>query len=291
MRKHIVVTGANGQLGSELRELYAEKPECTVTYLDRDVLDFTDTLALESFFDDIAFDAVINCAAYTAVDKAESEPETADAVNHRAVAALAVIAKRKKALLVHISTDYVFDGTGCRPYIEEDAANPQCVYGRTKLQGEEAIRAVAPNAVIIRTSWLYSSHGSNFVKTMLRLGRERERFGVVYDQVGTPPFARDLAEAVIRIVTSSEPVASGPEIYHFSSEGVCSWYDFARAVFELAGVECLVDAIETQAYPTPAQRPFYSVLNKRKIKEQFGLEIPYWRESLKQCLIQLAEKG
>jgi len=290
MRKRLIVTGASGQLGSELHELYAEKPECDVTFLDRRALDFSDVEAIKAYFEVVEFDALINCAAYTAVDLAESEPDGVDALNHRAVAALAAVAKRNKALLVHISTDYVFDGTGCRPYTEEDTTNPQSVYGRSKLLGEEAIREIAPEAVIIRTSWLYSSHGNNFVKTMLRLGRERERLGIVFDQVGTPTYARDLAEAIVHIAASAESGTKVPQTYHFSNEGVCSWYDFAQAVFELSGVSCRVDAIETQEYPTPAKRPYYSVLNKRKIKERFGLEIPHWRESLKQCLKRLEER-
>jgi len=283
MPKNVLVTGANGQLGSELRLLSGKADGYAWTFVDRSVLDMADTQAIEDYFAAKTFDAVINCAAYTAVDKAESEPAAADAVNHKAVETMARIAKTKGFSLVHISTDYVFDGSNFKPYTEHEATNPQSVYGRTKLDGEASMLAINPPAsAIIRTSWVYSEFGNNFVKTMRRLGRDRHELGVIFDQVGTPTYARDLAQAILRIVPQLR--GDGTEIYHYSDEGVCSWYDFAKAIFELSGIECKVNPIETTDYPTPAARPHYSLLNKAKIKSAFGLAIPYWRESLGECL-------
>jgi dTDP-4-dehydrorhamnose reductase len=231
---------------------------------------------------------IVNCAAYTAVDQAESDEAAADAINHRAVELLARISKEKQISLIHISTDYVFDGTNCRPYVETDPTNPQGVYGETKRDGEEAMLAVNPeNSMIIRTSWVYSSYGANFVKTMLRLGKDRDELGVIFDQVGTPTYARDLAEAILTMIRSTEHVTRNTEIYNYSNEGVCSWYDFAKAIFELSGVECSVKPIETKEYPTPAARPHYSLLNKGKIKKEYNVDIPHWRESLKACLEEM----
>lgn len=285
---NILLTGSSGQLGSEIRELSARYPQYAFTFADRSMLDISNLCKFEDFFDGKRFDAIINCAAYTAVDKAESEVELADTINHRFVSMLAKIAKRDSAKLIHISTDYVFDGKNHRPYVESDPTDPQGVYGRTKCDGENAILSVAlENAIIIRTSWVYSSYGANFVKTMLRLGRERDTLGVIFDQVGTPTYARDLAQAILDILPQ---INNGkPEIYHYSNEGVASWYDFAKAIFELSGVECLVKAITTDQYPTPASRPHYSLLNKTKIKNDFNLTIPYWRDSLTNCLHALGE--
>lgn len=319
--KSILVTGANGQLGSELRAL-TNNPTSNIQHLtfcftDRSDLDITDRVAIEKYCEEYNIDAIINCAAYTAVDKAESEPELADAINHRAVETLAHIAKANGTSLIHISTDYVFDGSNFKPYAENDPTNPQGVYGQTKLDGEEAMLAInPPDSVIIRTSWVYSQYGNNFVKTMLRLGRERDELGVIFDQVGTPTYARDLAETILKIVlgyggkdlgdckldrgdskenkdTKSYPQNpnSGTEIYHFSNEGVASWYDFAKTIFELAGIDCRVNAIETKEYPTPATRPHYSLLNKAKIKKDFKLKIPYWRDSLQICLHRILDNG
>jgi len=284
----ILVTGARGQLGSEIRELVTngEATKDLFTFVDREELDLADRAAIERVVGEGAFDAIVNCAAYTAVDKAESEPELADAVNHRAVETLASLAKELGIRMIQISTDYVFDGTSYRPYVESDPVHPQGVYGATKLAGEEAMLRIAPpGGLIIRTSWVYSSYGANFVKTMLRLGRERERLGVIFDQVGTPTYARDLARAILHILQQPEPEAQNEvQIYHFSNEGVCSWYDFAKAIFEMAEMEIRVDPIRSEAYPTPAKRPHYSVLDKSKIKEAYDLEIPYWRDSLRDCL-------
>lgn len=286
---NILVTGAKGQLGSEIRALSVLYPQHEFTFTDRTTLDLSNLCKMENFFDDHTFDAIINCAAYTAVDKAESEKELADTINHRFVSMLAKIAKRNNAALIHISTDYVFNGEHHRPYIESDPTNPQGVYGRTKRDGENAILSVAPsNTVIIRTSWVYSSFGNNFLKTMLRLGRERDTLGVIFDQIGTPTYARDLAQTILEILPRIKN--EKPEIYHYSNEGVASWYDFAEAIFELSGVNCKVSPITTDQYPTPASRPHYSLLNKSKIKTEFGITIPYWRDSLKECLITLGEK-
>lgn len=284
----VLVTGSSGQLGSEIRELSSRYPQYTFTFADRSVLDLSNLCKMENFFDGKRFDMIINCAAYTAVDKAESESELADTINHRFVSMLAKIAKRDSSKLIHISTDYVFDGKHHRPYIESDPTAPQGVYGKTKCDGENAILSTAPaNTLIIRTSWVYSSFGNNFVKTMLRLGKERDTLGVIFDQVGTPTYARDLAQAIIDILPQINNAQ--PEIYHYSNEGAASWYDFAQAIFELSGVVCLVNPITTDQYPTPASRPHYSLLNKSKIKNDFNLSIPYWRDALKACLNTLGE--
>lgn len=285
----ILITGANGQLGSELQALSLSYPHYEFTFIDRSVLDMADTKAIEAYFADRTFNAIINCAAYTAVDKAQSEPELADAINHRAVQTLAQIAKKIGSSLVHISTDYVFNGQNYRPYIENDPTDPQGVYGRTKRDGENAILAIAPKkTIIIRTSWVYSSMGANFVKTMLRLGNERESLGVIFDQVGTPTYARDLAKAILEILPKLDNET--PEIFHYSNEGAASWYDFAKSIFELSGVQCSVNPITTDQYPTPATRPHYSLLNKAKIKQTYTITIPYWKDSLKECIELLGEQ-
>jgi dTDP-4-dehydrorhamnose reductase len=286
---NILVTGANGQLGSELNTLSSFYPQHIFTFADRNTLDLSNLCKLEDYFDTNSFDTIINCAAYTAVDKAESDEELANTINHRAVSLLAKIAKKKDIALIHVSTDYVFNGQNHRPYIETDPTNPQGIYGRTKRDGENAILELAPkNTLILRTSWVYSSFGNNFVKTMLRLGRARGSLGVIFDQVGTPTYARDLARAILDIVPQIKNTA--PEIVHYSNEGAASWYDFAKAIFELSNIQCTVNPITTDQYPTPATRPHYSLLNKAKIKEEFGITIPYWRDSLKECLKELGEK-
>jgi dTDP-4-dehydrorhamnose reductase len=255
-------------------------------FATRNELDLSNLCKLEDYFDTNTFDTIINCAAYTAVDKAESESNLADTINHRAVSIIAKICKKKNISLIHSSTDYVFDGKNHRPYIETDPTDPQGVYGRTKWDGENAIIDVAPkNSIIIRTSWVYSSFGANFVKTMLRLGKEKDSLGVIFDQVGTPTYARDLAKVILKILPNIQN--STPEIYHYSNEGVASWYDFAQAIFELSGVECNVNPITTDQYPTPAKRPHYSLLNKAKIKQEYNLTIPYWKDSLKECLKEI----
>jgi dTDP-4-dehydrorhamnose reductase len=289
MHKSILVTGTKGQLGSELCELNASYTNYTFTFISRSELDFSNTEAIQLWFRDKTFDIIINCAAYTAVDKAESEQALARAINSTAVETLARIAKEKGISLIHISTDYVFDGMNFKPYLETDPTHPQGVYGQTKLEGEQAMLAINPaNSLIIRTSWVYSRFGNNFVKTMLRLGKEREELGVIYDQVGAPTSARDLALAILWII--QHPAINpqkGTEIYHFSNEGVCSWYDFAKTIFELSDIHCHVKPIETKDYPTPAKRPHFSLLNKSKIKNTFNMDIPYWKDSLQECLVAL----
>ncbi len=286
---NILVTGANGQLGSEINALSGFYPHYTFTFANRNTLDLSNLCKLEDYFDTNTFDVIINCAAYTAVDKAESEEELANAINHRAVSLLAKISKKKNISLIHVSTDYVFDGKNFSPYIETDPTDPQGVYGRTKRDGENAILDVAPkNTLIIRTSWVYSSFGANFVKTMLRLGKERNSLGIIFDQVGTPTYARDLAKAILDILPQINTAI--PKIYHYSNEGCASWYDFAKAIFELSNIQCTLNPITTDQYPTPATRPHYSLLNKAKIKEEFGITIPYWRDSLKECLKELGEE-
>lgn len=285
---NILVTGTNGQLGHEIQNLSLEYPHHTFTFIDRTILDLSDLSATEDFFKDNRFDAIINCAAYTAVDKAESENELADTINHRFVSMLAKIAKRDDSKLIHISTDYVFNGQNHRPYVENDPTDPQGIYGKTKCAGEKAILEICPkNTIILRTSWVYSAYGNNFVKTMLRLGRERDSLGVIFDQTGTPTYARDLASVILEIIPKVDNQT--PAIYHYSNEGVASWYDFAKAIFELSGVTCEVNPITTDQYPTPASRPHYSVLNKSKIKNDFNVAIAYWRDSLQSCLKALGE--
>lgn len=285
---NILVTGANGQLGSELREL-AGGYEYNFYFTDRETLDITNQATVTNFIEANNIDTFINCAAYTAVDKAESDEEMADAVNHLAVKNLATISQAKDIKLIHVSTDYVFNGQNFRPYVESDPTVPNGVYGKTKLEGEQALQTINPkNSIIIRTSWVYSSYGANFVKTMLRLGKEKESLGVIFDQVGTPTYARDLAKAILEIIPklNNENV----EIYHYSNEGVLSWYDFAKEIMKMAKLPCQINPIETFQYPTPAKRPHYSLLNKSKIKKDFGIVIPYWKDGLDDCLKRLGER-
>jgi dTDP-4-dehydrorhamnose reductase len=285
MGKKILVTGANGQLGSEIRELSTEFGEFDFIFLNRTLLDLSDLEAVRLYFTNNKFDVIINTAAYTAVDKAEEDIAAAKAVNRDFVKELAVVAKENSMQLIHISTDYVFDGKNYQPYIETDPTDPQGIYGQTKLDGEQKILALNPaNSVIIRTSWVYSSFGSNFVKTMLHLGNERDELGIIFDQVGTPTYAKDLAMMILNGIQDSKFDSLDCEVYHYSNEGVCSWYDFAKTIFEISNIKCKVNAIETKDYPTPAKRPHYSVLNKAKIKDELGVSISYWKDSLKKCL-------
>ena len=287
--KSILVTGSSGQLGRSLNAITDEYPQYVVTFANREMLDLSEASNIDSFFSENTFDLIINCAAYTAVDKAESEPELADAINHLAVKNLAKIAVQQQAKLIHISTDYVFSGEQCTPYVETDEVDPQCIYGKTKLAGEQALLQVMPtNALIIRTSWVYSEFGNNFVKTMLRLGVERDSISVVFDQIGTPTYAGDLARAIMAITSKDMFKQTGidSQIYNFSNEGVCSWYDFAKAIFEQSKINCHVVPIETKDYPTLATRPYYSVLNKNKVKQAFGLLVPYWEFAMKDCLLR-----
>ena len=282
---NVLVTGAKGQLGSEICELSANYPH-QFFFMDRAELDITDALAVEKFIVNHNINVIVNCAAYTAVDKAETENEKAYAINAVAVKTLASISKKYTIKLIHISTDYVFDGTHCQPYCENNTTNPFSVYGQSKLEGEQAIFEINPkNAIIIRTSWVYSSYGNNFVKTMLRLAKERESLNVIYDQIGTPTYAKDLAYTILELLPKIENKTV--EIYHYSNEGVTSWYDFAKEIIALAHLSCKIDSITTVEYPLPAKRPYYSLLNKAKIKKAFGITIPYWKESLKACLSKI----
>jgi dTDP-4-dehydrorhamnose reductase len=286
IKNTILVTGGNGQLGSELRELASKYTDHHFIFTDVESLDICNHKAVVTFIEKNNINVIINCAAYTAVDKAEEQAELADKINHVAVANFAQIAKDQNIQLVHISTDYVFDGTNHKPYTESDIPNPQSVYGQTKLEGELAMQKINPqNSMIIRTSWVYSKFGNNFVKTMLRLGSARNQLSVVADQIGTPTYAADLAEAIVTILPNIKN--KNVEIFHYSNEGVCSWYDFAKAIFEIQGVSIKVDPIESSKYPTAAKRPFFSVLNKNKIKEKYHINIPYWRDSIKICLQQI----
>jgi dTDP-4-dehydrorhamnose reductase len=291
MTKRVLVTGKNGQLGQSLQKIANDYSLYNFTFAGREDLDLSQPKSIESYFEFRHFDVIINCAAYTSVDKAESEPELADQINHLLVKQLAQIAKTQDNMLIHISTDYVFNGLNHKPYTEMDSTDPSSVYGQTKLKGELAIQKIDPKAIIIRTSWMYSEFGSNFVKTMLRLGKERDSLNVIYDQVGTPTYASDLAKAILEIIKhqSFSIQGSRSSIYHYSNEGACSWYDFAKATFELSYAKCQVIPIETREYPTPAKRPYYSLMSKSKIKHDFGLNIPYWKDSLKEML-QLGSK-
>ena len=283
---NILVTGSRGQLGSELRELQHTAGSHRFIFTDLPELDITSAEAAAEFCREHAIGAIVNCAAYTAVDRAESDVASAFLVNRDGAAVLANAAMACGALLLHVSTDYVFDGNSCRPYREDDPAAPCGVYGQSKWEGEEAVRRIGPSYMIIRTSWLYSAYGQNFVKTMLRLGGERESIGVVFDQVGSPTWAADLASAIVAILGRFDPGKRYAETYHYANEGVCSWYDFARAVMLAAGLSCHVRPIETADYPTPTKRPHFSVLNKKKIREEWGLDIPHWQDSLLRMLEQ-----
>jgi dTDP-4-dehydrorhamnose reductase len=279
----ILITGSKGQLGSELQTLSVHHPNWKFIFTDIDILDITDLHSLGKFCEGHTFSYIINCAAYTAVDKAENEPELASKINCDAVKNLVTIAAKSQATLIHVSTDYVFDGTSALPYTENQAINPQSSYGRTKAAGEqEALKY--DRSVIIRTAWLYSTYGNNFMKTMLRLGKEKEELRVVFDQVGSPTYAEDLALAILQIIDFTEKQGVKSGIYHFSNEGVCSWYDFAWEILQFVKSNCKVLPIEAKDYPTLAKRPAFSVFNKTKIKQTFQIEIPYWKTSLYKCL-------
>lgn len=285
--KTVLVTGANGQLGNSIRLLAENHPGYNFLFTDVDTLDITNPAAVRGMIKDNQVDFVLNCAAYTAVEKAEEDEALCRRINAFAVGVLGKAAHEAGAKMIHVSTDYVFSGTSYRPYVETDVTCPISAYGRTKLAGEEILQEVCPDAVIIRTAWLYSEFGSNFVKTVLRLGKERDQLGFVFDQIGTPTYAGDLAAAILAVVTADERNAFVPGIYHFSNEGVCSWYDFTVKILQIAGIDCRVLPIETKDYPTKAVRPPYSVLNKKKIKTTYGITIPHWEESLRLCMEKL----
>ncbi|MBQ6768207.1 MAG: dTDP-4-dehydrorhamnose reductase [Prevotella sp.] len=281
---NILITGCNGQLGNEMQLL--EKEHAQHTYFNTDVqeLDISDQLAVEQFVAANKIDGIVNCAAYTAVDKAESDKELATTLNTVAPAYLAAAVEKRGGWMVQISTDYVFDGSKHTPYVETDTPCPNSVYGSTKLAGELGVSKFCRRTMIIRTAWLYSTFGNNFVKTMIRLGREKSELGVIFDQIGTPTYARDLARVIFEAIKQGVK----PGVYHFSNEGVISWYDFTKAIHRLAGITtCYVRPLHTSEYPTPAHRPHYSVLDKTKLKQTYGIEVPYWEESLAECISKM----
>ena len=277
----ILITGCNGQLGNEMQLLEKENPQHTYFNTDVAELDITDQKAIEKFVSENAIDGIVNCAAYTAVDKAEENQNLCMKLNATAPDHLAQAIEKRGGWMIQISTDYVFDGTNHKPYTEADSVCPNSTYGRTKLAGEQAVMAGCKKSMIIRTAWLYSTFGNNFVKTMIRLGKEKPELGVIFDQIGTPTYARDLAVAIFAAINQGIV----PGIYHFSNEGVISWYDFTKAIHRIAGITtCRVRPLHTEEYPTPANRPHYSVLDKTKIKQTYSIEIPYWEESLVECI-------
>lgn len=281
---NILVTGANGQLGNEMQVLARENLQHTYFFTDVQELDICDEQAVYAYVSEHKIDIIVNCAAYTAVDKAEDNVELCDKLNNIAPGYLARAAQANGAAMIQVSTDYVFDGTAHIPYTEEEPTCPASVYGSTKLAGEQNVMDHCEKAMVIRTAWLYSIYGNNFVKTMIRLGQERDSLGVIFDQIGTPTYANDLAQAIFAAINKG--VVRG--IYHFSDEGVCSWYDFTIAIHRLAGIaSCKVKPLHTADYSAKAPRPHYSVLDKTKIKDTFGIEIPHWEESLKRCINQL----
>lgn len=281
---NILITGCNGQLGNEMQLLEKNYPQHTFFNTDVAELDITNQLAINDFVNRNAIDGIVNCAAYTAVDKAETDKELCTSLNTLAPAYLAAAVEKRNGWIIQVSTDYVFDGTHHTPYLETDTPAPDSVYGSTKLAGELGVSKFCKKYMIIRTAWLYSTFGNNFVKTMIRLGKEKPELGVIFDQIGTPTYARDLAIAIMTAI--NQGIVSG--VYHFSNEGVTSWYDFTKAIHRLAGITtCNVKPLHTSEYPTPANRPAYSVLDKTKIKQTYSLNIPYWEDSLKECVDSL----
>ena len=281
---NILITGCNGQLGNEMQLLEKTNPQHTYFNTDVAELDITDAVAIEKFVIENQIDGIVNCAAYTAVDKAEDNQDLCRLLNTDAPGYLAAAVEKRGGWLIQVSTDYVFDGTNHTPYTEEEPTCPNSVYGSTKLEGERAAQQACSRTMIVRTAWLYSTFGNNFVKTMIRLGKEKPELGVIFDQIGTPTYARDLAVALFAAINQGVV----PGIYHFSNEGVISWYDFTKAIHRIAGINtCHVRPLHTAEYPTPAHRPHYSVLDKTKIKQTYNLDIPYWEESLKECVEKL----
>jgi dTDP-4-dehydrorhamnose reductase len=283
----ILITGSNGQLGNEMQQAAVRFPNFNYIYTDVAELDICDKGALDAFVKANNVNVIVNCAAYTAVDKAEDDVELCYKINRDAVRNIAEVGSENKVKVVHVSTDYVFDGTNYLPYTEDMPVCPATVYGKSKLEGEQALLENCKESVILRTAWLYSSFGNNFVKTMMKLGTERDSLGVIFDQVGTPTYAADLADAIMQLISSETFV---PGIYHFSDEGVCSWYDFTKTIHRMANITCDVKPIETKDYPARTPRPHFSVLNKGKIKSTYGISIPHWEVSLEKC-IQLLQNS
>ena len=284
---NILITGCNGQLGNEMQLLEEANPQHTYFNTDVAELDITDSAAIEKFVNENQIDGIVNCAAYTAVDKAEDNQELCRLLNTVAPGYLAAAVEKRGGWLIQVSTDYVFDGTHHTPYTEDEPTCPNSGYGSTKLDGEKAAQQACSRTMIVRTAWLYSTFGNNFVKTMIRLGKEKPELGVIFDQIGTPTYARDLAVALFAAINQGVV----PGIYHFSNEGVISWYDFTKAIHRIAGItSCHVRPLHTAEYPTPANRPHYSVLDKTKIKQTYNIEVPYWEESLKECILKLINR-
>lgn len=293
MGKKILVTGSNGQLGMELRQLAPAHPSYSFIFTTREQMPLEDPAAIHALIDNLKPDYLVNCAAYTAVDRAESDRPMAFLVNGEAPGTMAAACARNNAVMIHISTDYVFNGQSDRPYRESDATDPVNLYGASKLEGEKNVLRELPSSIIIRTAWVYSEFGKNFVRTMLRLMNEKEQIGVVSDQYGTPTYAADLASAVISIIQTlgqdSSPVPGHSGIFHFSNEGRISWYEFAVAIAKLSGTSCRVNPISTKEFPTPAKRPSYSVLDKTKITREFGIVPPHWHDSLEKCIARILQ--
>jgi len=281
--KKILITGSNGQLGNSVKKFESQYPQTKFVYTDVADLDITKWDDVEAYVKEGGFTDIINCAAYTAVDKAEDNYKIAQLINAIGPANLAKASKLYQARFVHVSTDYVFDGTGHQPYIESDLTAPPSAYGKSKLEGEQMVLQEGQGALVIRTSWLYSEFGNNFVKTMMKYGQERDELRVVFDQVGTPTYAGDLGKAILSIIHKTE-LGIQNEVYHYSNEGVISWYDFAVEIMEEANIKCQISPILSVEYPLPAPRPFYSVLDKSKFKNGFGITIPYWKDSMKECI-------
>ncbi len=287
---NILVTGANGQLGNELRRVEHLHPARNFIFTDINELDITNPVSIDQFIASHKINFIVNCAAYTAVDKAETDQTTAFRINAEAPGWLAASAQKHGCTLIHISTDYVFNGKGYKPYVEIDETWPESYYGKSKLAGEQAVLNNTTHGIIIRTSWLYSEFGANFIKTMRKYGAERGKLSVVFDQIGSPTWAADLAHAIMAIV--NDPlVEKKTGIYHYANEGVTSWYDFAVEILRLSEIQCIVTPIETKDYPLPAPRPHYSVMNKSLIKHTFSIQIPHWKNSLEQCIARLNEQN
>ena len=290
----ILVTGKNGQLGKSIHTIVTNNEQTDeFVFVGREELDLNSTDSITSYFNHNNFDIIINCAAHTAVDKAEEEAVLANQINHLAVAQLAQIAKTQQAKLIHVSTDYVFDGESDKPYTETDATSPINIYGKTKLAGEQALKEIMPtDAIIIRTSWVYSEYGNNFVKTILRLGKQRDELSVVGDQIGSPTYATDLANAILGTMQNKafKEVGQETQVYHYSNVGEISWYEFAKEIFKLAGIQCSVSPITTAQYPTPAKRPKNTLMNKDKIVNIFGMVILDWTESIQACIKNIEDK-
>jgi dTDP-4-dehydrorhamnose reductase len=287
--KQVLVLGSEGQLGIEIKKRFTKLSRYQFTFTSFETLDVTNTQKLTETIKANPYSYILNCTAYTAVDKAESEQDLANKINATALETIGKTANEIGAKVVLISTDYVFDGSSYSPYKEDAPTAPQSVYGETKLSGEKHLLSTNSDSIVIRTSWLYSANGNNFVKTMIRLGQERDELGVIFDQIGTPTYAGDLADVILHIIESDsdQTIPFVPGIYHYSNEGVASWYDFTLAILEKMNISCMVKPIETKDYPTPAPRPHYSVLNKAKIKDTFKIDIPYWRDSLDKCLSKI----